>query len=451
MVIIDTLRSDTFFNNIKGMSNFSKYVDDFSIDNDVISPSPWTLPSHFSIFTGKYVSEHGMERIKGEVTYYQLLSRVKKSNLKLLTEELKERGYTTLGYSANPFVSPLTGIDRGFDSFVAIEQRHLPEKLQSKLNKLKDKGNTLNDILRSLLYSGDLRNLAELPFLYYKFQREQKKSGFPRDKGGLYMVDLLTHTSLRKPFFVFFNFMEMHEPYLKTETLNNPFGGFQDLLGISRISDSTLAKMKAIYDSQVFVVDRLLGKLLDYLKSINAYDDTLIILTSDHGQAFKENNYYGHGLFLYDEIIKVPLLIKYPLNYSGEIKNLLSLSDIYRLILGCADGLRVQLVGGSTRPIFSESYGTFIDKKDFTHHTDALKRLYEINVNRKAILRDGYKLTINSTTGDVEEFSFKGRRIRLEGYEAIYQSLVKELELFKEAEEFSVKKEAKREEFKEQL
>ncbi len=439
LIIIDTLRSDTFFNSLDHFTNFNRYIGDFNIYRDVISPSPWTLPSHFSLFSGKYVSEHGMDRTRGEINYYDFLRRVKQTNLSLLADELKSRNFTTLGYSANPFISPDTGIDRGFDSFVTVEQRKVPKKLQGKLDEIKKNGSTIKDIITSVLRYGNMKLLVNLPFIYYQFRREQEKNGFPKNKGGSYMIDLFQHTSIRKPFFAFFNLMEMHEPYLLTETLSNPFGGFHDILGISRIPNSNLKKMKSVYDSQILVVDQLLANLLDHLKSIGSYNDSLIIVTSDHGQAFRENNYYGHGLFLYDEIIKVPLIIKYPSDYSGAKERVDSLIDIYGLVMKYVDEMDLNMTDSGSKPVFSESYGTFIDEKDFAHHKEAFNRLIKINSNRKAVFKDGYKLTINGSTGYIEEFSFEGKKIEIGSHEEMLRSLMEELEIFKGKEKFIIK------------
>jgi len=70
--------------------------------------------------------------------------------------------------------------------------------------------------------------------------------------------------------------------------------------------------VRTLYDSEVLYVDRNVGLLLDHLKKLNLYDDTLIILTSDHGEEFWEHNGFDHGHTLYNELLWVPLIIKLP-------------------------------------------------------------------------------------------------------------------------------------------
>ena len=346
-------------------------------------------------------------------------------------------GYSTHGYSANPFVSPETGFDRGFESFVTIDQRRLSEYVQSNLDKIKSLGNTYPDILKSLLVSGKLGSIIRLPFLYSRFMNEQKINDFPRNKGGIQTIDLFKRTSLRKPFFLFFNFMEMHEPYLLKETLRNPFGGFHDILGISKISENDLTSMKSIYNDQAVTVKNLLAELFDHLKNINCYDDSLIIVTSDHGQAFKENGYYGHGLFLYDPIIWVPLLIKYPKNETFEQTNFISLIDLYVLIKKFVTG-EMPRYYSNERTVFSESYGTFIEQRDLIEHPRAISSVSKINSSRKAAYRGGFKLTVNGTTGEVEEFSFNGKHLDPSEDINTYYSLLEEIYIFKGREKFKV-------------
>ncbi len=87
----------------------------------MVSPYPWTMPSNMSLFTGLYSGEHNV-REDLDIGDKKALDKIYAYESKTLFEKLREKGYNTLSYSINPWLSPNTGFDRGFNSFTSFRQ-----------------------------------------------------------------------------------------------------------------------------------------------------------------------------------------------------------------------------------------------------------------------------------------------------------------------------------------
>jgi arylsulfatase A-like enzyme len=112
----------------------------------------------------------------------------------------------------------------------------------------------------------------------------------------------------RGRFFVFIHYMETHDPYFV-----HPYNG----VGYARVSNpnpdpSMAGRLSEVYDGELRYVDEAVGQLCDWLKQAGLYEQTLIVLTADHGQEFHEHGGWWHGKTLYDEQIHVPLVVKLP-------------------------------------------------------------------------------------------------------------------------------------------
>jgi arylsulfatase A-like enzyme len=103
--------------------------------------------------------------------------------------------------------------------------------------------------------------------------------------------------------------------------------------GLQSLSKAEIDYLFARYDAGIYYIDEIVAKFYDMLKTSG--DDYLFVLTADHGQAFMEHGYFGHGLSLYNEVIKVPLIIDYGQRYQGRLDTGLQLMDLYPTILEC--------------------------------------------------------------------------------------------------------------------
>jgi arylsulfatase A-like enzyme len=258
---------------------------------DATSPSTWSLPSHASLFTGRYPSSHGAH---GEHRYLD-------ARYPTLAQVLDRRGYETFCITANPWISDGLGLTRGFAwQDTSLREQGGAGKGFSFVHRLLDRVGLLRDA----------------------------------DKGGDAVADSFeAWTRARpaangRPAFVFLNFIEAHFPYhlLPHDALfqftDRPYGELRqisiDLTGqqfggkglpVERAS----APAKDMYDGGIVYSNQLLGRVVEALRARGLLDQTVLVVLADHGEILGERgDYFGHGPTLYQESIGVPLLVRYP-------------------------------------------------------------------------------------------------------------------------------------------
>jgi arylsulfatase A-like enzyme len=111
-----------------------------------------------------------------------------------------------------------------------------------------------------------------------------------------------------RPFLLFLNYYDPHSPYDPPEGWRDAFLAAPPPSGAA----TTLEQAVALYDGEIRYVDHQLGIVLDRLRQLDAYDDAWIIVTADHGELLGEHGKTGHGRFLYEEEIRIPLIVKPP-------------------------------------------------------------------------------------------------------------------------------------------
>ena len=274
---------------------------------NAIAVSDMTLPTHASIFTGLYPREHGAH------TDPPLRARPLAEGFQTLAEMLAAKGYTTLAVAGNRFyVQPEWGMAQGFQLFdseapVRIYNEDRRFFLREGLRKL------LNFFISTWEYDLDIRRGRVLN----------------HDIGTL----LSKMKDERRSFFLFANYMDAHMPYLPPAPYDTMFPGKdpslsfractrleRDIVTFKRkISQREQQHLIAEYDGAIAYLDEQMGWLIDQLKERGLYDNTLLIITSDHGEAFGKRNLISHPVSVYQNEIHVPLLIKYPNQHKGEV------------------------------------------------------------------------------------------------------------------------------------
>lgn len=293
LIVLDTARADAF-TPYGGPRRTAPAIADLAhrgaAINNVYSTANWTLPSHASMFTGLLPRSIGLE------SSAQPRDAMDRLRDRVLTEILRRNGYATAAVSANVFISPLHGFDVGFDRFEVVtgtrraaadtslksRARWALEALQARL----DDGLAATDaILRSWLSSKD-----------------------------------------NKPFFWFVNLMECHTPYLPPKPWNDlspqhrilageDAWRYQSHDGLIRVTlgdiplpATSVRRMKYLYERSIASMDAWLGRLLETLDREKLLDDTLVIVTSDHGENLGEDHTLGHAIGVWERLIRVPLI-----------------------------------------------------------------------------------------------------------------------------------------------
>ncbi len=265
-----------------------------------ISTSPWTLPAHASLFTGRLPHETS-------AAWYAPLDDTHAT----LAERLGTDGWATAGFAANNlYVDREHGLTRGFTHFeddrVTPGQIMIASSLGGRI--LSGNGGWTPGLLRTLL--GHHNKLIG------RKQADQVNSA---------LLDWLDDSKPDRPFFAFLNYFDAHLPYDPPAPFDTMFGPprrattFTERLrnvweGHNKwdLSDDDLAAEVRAYEASIAYLDDRLGRLLDSLGARGLLENTLVVVTSDHGEEFGEHGSFEHGGNLYFEQTHVPLVLSWP-------------------------------------------------------------------------------------------------------------------------------------------
>jgi len=305
---------------------------------EVVSQSAWTMPSVASLFTGLHPRSHGLvgaSRYTGDAgrdgTQYDSDPSYLPDSLSTLAARAQLAGITTVGVSANPLVSRGTNLARGFETFVE-------SGFQGR--------------------SPTWRRAEEVNGVFLDWLR---KNG-------------------RHRFLAYLHYMDVHDPYTPPEAYRPPAPDnirsrvargdvehiakeIQSGSGAS-LTTGELAYLRALYDAQIRYWDAQLAVLLEGLSAAAARDTTVLVVTSDHGEEFLEHGRLRHGAHLYEEQIRVPLVVSGPTVGRGRVPEQAQGIDFYPTVAGLL-GLEAprELPGQNIiadhagRPAVSETHG----------------------------------------------------------------------------------------------
>lgn len=287
---------------------------------DAVAQSTFTKSSVASLLTGRFPYQHGVywgsrtddPELPGAVTS-DLLAAAETT----LAEALRPAGYLTAAWVQNSHLRDFMGFAQGFVEY--HDQQGGIERIHRRF-------------LRWL-----------------------------RGAGGHY------------PYFAYLHYIDLHDPYLPEPPYDELFGrgGAEVYEGIDLAewgaylqavregretpSAAQVARLEALYDGQIRYVDDAVARLLEALRREGRYDDTLIVLTSDHGDAFMEHGFISHSTTPYEELVRVPLVVKLPGNrHAGtEVTAQVRLVDVMPTVLDLL-GLPVppEVAGCSLRPLW---------------------------------------------------------------------------------------------------
>jgi len=290
LVVVDTLRADRLgcYGNERGLTPF---LDELCAGSVVFerayAPSSWTLPSVASLFTSRYAVQHGVERFDNRLADAETT----------LAERLSQAGYATGGFSANMLVKPMRGYAQGFDEWQVLV--------------------------------GDERygETADLP------TREVTPAA-------LHWLDRALAEHPERPVLLYLQYMEPHSPYDPPEPFRSRFAPDVDpavadeaneLLGSLRtgqLDAEHVAAARRLYDAEVAAVDWKLRRLFAGLARRGVLEDAVVVVTSDHGEEFREHDRLVHGHTLYEAAVHVPLLLRAPGFEPGRVATPVSLVDL---------------------------------------------------------------------------------------------------------------------------
>jgi arylsulfatase A-like enzyme len=288
VIVVDTLRADhlsTYGYSRPTSPHLTQLAAQGTLFEDAIAPSSWTLPVHASLLTGLYPDAHHVDNDGALLGW----------DYTVLGDDFKARGYRTAAFSANTLLfSRRRGFGRGFI--------HFEDDFQS-----------LGSTFAQAFYGDLIKHLL--------FRLELKRDLFGRRSAALINQHALRWIDRgHQPFFVFLNYMDVHDPYRPPEPYLHRYTNMRN--PGSRASEhwdwfehlTPQQRQGAVdaYDGAINYVDDQIQQLMRQLQQRGLGRNTLVVITSDHGESFGEHGLMTHGNALYRELIHVPLIFWEP-------------------------------------------------------------------------------------------------------------------------------------------
>jgi arylsulfatase A-like enzyme len=309
LVTIDTMRADHL--SAYGYSRATSPVLEALAREGVLferafAQSSWTKPSTASLLTARYPSMHQLYLEKASLADREVL----------LPEVLRDHGYRTAVLSGNPWIRPEFGFDQGVDHFFSVRAEGFAHgtlfmTALKSANRLIDAGTMVYNRVKRLVV-GHIAPTERDTRLNAEAARWLARQG-------------------TQPFFLYLHYMSPHQPYTPPAPFDRTFVPDPKVAPVTvnprktyrlfEIGDPLPEERRqdliARYDGAILFADHVLGELVATLRALDLLDETLVVVTSDHGEEFYEHHNWGHGQSLYNELIHVPLVMRWPARLPG--------------------------------------------------------------------------------------------------------------------------------------
>ncbi|MFX0024318.1 MAG: sulfatase [Candidatus Hermodarchaeota archaeon] len=348
LIVLDAFRADKILSKYNNNYYLTPFINSL-LKNSIyfkncIANTTWTLPSHFTMFTGCYEQQNYILT----KNIYELSEKIP-----LLPQILKDMGYYTFLYTENPYLTKEAGIFRGFEhtflNWDLLFKDNILDKIDRYVKAILEQG-----FWFSLWHK--FKTLFDVIFKNLNWKRWIRERYInPLEKIDSNLQNILLK-SKKKPIFLFFNLMVTHAPYLSSKNILQNFGlSISDFKKIKRLllfplenfievnlnskhlSQNEIFILNKLYDSSVFYCDWIVKQIFLKFKQYGMLDNTYVIITSDHGELLggpEDHYYWTHGVFhsVYEPLIKVPLII-YKNNLKGMlIEKQVELKDLFHTI-----------------------------------------------------------------------------------------------------------------------
>jgi arylsulfatase A-like enzyme len=283
LIVADTLRADRLgsYGSARGLTPF---LDELSARGTVFAnayaPSSWTCPSVASLFTSRYPSQHRVSSFESKMAGEEVT----------LAEKLTPLRYATAGFSANNRLTRKLGYAQGFEIWQFYVGAFVPP-----------------------------------------YRKAPVRAGFLRQQT-LRWLDAHWNPSVGRPVFLYLQYMDTHTPYDPPQPFRRRFQrpdpksaletrANEKLLAaaLSEVSLDEVDVLRSLYDGEVAYLDAELRQLFAELRGRGFLDDAIVVVTSDHGEEFREHGRILHGFALYEESIRVPLILVAPGYRGGRV------------------------------------------------------------------------------------------------------------------------------------
>jgi arylsulfatase A-like enzyme len=310
-IVWDTVRADhlsLYGHHRNTTPNLDRWAKQARVFENCQSPAAYTLPSHASMFTGLLPSEHCTHNDHTRLD----------DSYTTIAELLRSVGYRTFLYSANPHISEAGNFDQGFDR---VEHPWSPQHRDRAIRIVRDKL-LPQDASHGLGRTFDRAGRGEGSLSAWSV----KASGELAEEA---LLDWLGSKESDRPFFAFLNYMEAHRPLIPPreyrERMMSPdeversyaidrswTATWEYTFGLRELDDEALELTRATYDAAIAELDDLFGRLMASLEAAGRLENTIVVLTSDHGEHLGEQHMLDHQYSVYQPLLHVPLVVRYP-------------------------------------------------------------------------------------------------------------------------------------------
>lgn len=370
-ILVDTLRRD-YLGAYGFQGRVSPAIDRLARESilfrNCFTQSPWTKPAVASLFTSLYPQVHGLTNHEGK--YWgegtpEIRTGILSGRATTLAESLRESGYETAGFIANPWLDASYGFGQGFDVYYDDET---------------DFSTTARDLVDDVRAWFDARDAD-------------------------------------KPYFLYVHLMDVHAPYTASQAdfitvRASPTVQSEHILGPREMPDvrwhnleirppwatdemrHEVAYWRARYASGVRATDRRIGAFLNYLRKRGELDRGLLVLTSDHGEELFEHGDWSHGQSLFDHQLRIPLIIRNPQGRGGgaEVDTFIELIDLMPTLLSVAGAEPPKGMQGQEMSAILRGHAVEHPEFTFATATQRIPRFYSVRTAR-------YKLLLHLDTG----------------------------------------------------
>lgn len=316
--------------------------------------SIYSLPSYASLFTGEYPTEHGALDWNDSITENTLV------------RNLNNAGYDTVAVSTH-LVSDEFGFGGAFDrtESLFLESKDVifeDDPVADRMREHSGREGWESDrekylfFLKQFLRSPSLKSVINGG---YKFYRKIKKSRGWWDDDGAGLAIETAKKEVREaqtPFFLFTNFIETHDPYRPPREYLREFlpddatlSEIKEALeyvsarataGVDEISERQRRLLIDLYDAEIRYIDEKIREFVEFLEDEGLRDDTVLVVLSDHGDAFGDHGLWGHQGRIYNELCHVPLIIDYPWRGNETVSETTELRQLSEHLSSLANGGR---------------------------------------------------------------------------------------------------------------
>ena len=356
LILLDAARADAFNDDEVATPAVDSLARDGTRFLSAVAQAPWTGQSVPSMLTGRYPGAIGAEVWRSPIPV----------DVPTVAERLRGVGYHTVVWSQHNIYSNNETFRRGFEAFIEV------------------RGTVLD---RALLPSAD----------------------------DLFLAD--------QPTFALIHLLPPHGPYRPPEPFDGSLsrwytGDFpQSAASLGRAArpgerkptDEDVRYIRSRYNENVRFADHLVGRLVQMFRDAGRYDDALVILTSDHGEGFFEHGRFLHTQLLYDEFLRVPLVIKWPRGETGfatDVDPAVGLVDIAPTLV---DGLALPTdqAGFQGRTLLPLVFDGAVPDRNLLVQTRGAERLDATPQPVLALLSDGYKVILDEAAGTLETYDLE--------------------------------------------